>query len=137
VPYDASGLLQTIEDHALARVAAAGDLMVEKKQATAPIGQTGELHDSIAVTGTSGGGGTASVTIACPVEYASYTDEGTEPHDIFGNPLLVFTGRDGTLVFTHHVDWVPDGGVEQNRGWWSTTMETDWTDALTEAGGAF
>ena len=56
-------------------------------------------------------------TIRYPGEYASYTDEGTPPHPIVGNPLLAFVWH-GQLVIVHSVN---HPGTKGTR-WWSTTM---------------
>jgi hypothetical protein len=37
-------------------------------------------------------------------DYASYVEGGTRPHQIHGNPMLVFKGRDGTWVRTTMVN---------------------------------
>lgn len=68
------------------------------------------------------------------VEDRGFTDEGPEPHTIYGNPLLVFDWPEAGLfpaVFTK-VNWVPGPGVELNRGWWSERTITDdnWLSAL-------
>lgn len=45
-------------------------------------------------------------------DYASYVDGGTQPHEIHGNPLLTFKGRDGNWVsvaMVNHPGTKPDG----------------------------
>lgn len=44
--------------------------------------------------------------------YASFVDGGTAPHEIHGNPLLTFKGRDGrwvSVAMVHHPGTKPDG----------------------------
>lgn len=66
------------------------------------------------------------VEIAYLSEHASFTDEGTGPHRIEGNPLLAFH-IDGELVIVHFVDHPGTTGTH----WWSDTMaEESWQNAL-------
>ncbi len=67
--------------------------------------------------------------IAYTAEHASYTDEGTSPHKIEGNPLLAFDW-DGDFVIVHSVN---HPGTQGTR-WFSDTMtDSTWGDALEEA----
>lgn len=68
-------------------------------------------------------------TIRYPKDYASYTDEGTPPHPIVGNPLLAFH-VDGDLVIVHSVN---HPGTPRT-GWWSDLMtDQEYRDALVRA----
>lgn len=70
-----------------------------------------------------------SVEIAYLADHASYTDEGTDPHRIEGNPLLAFE-VDGELVIVRFVD---HPGTDGTR-WWSDTMtDENWQNALDNA----
>lgn len=65
-----------------------------------------------------------------PVEYASFTDEGTQPHVIEGNPLLAFETGDGELVIVRSV-FHP--GTERT-GWYSDLMtDENYQQALDDA----
>lgn len=67
--------------------------------------------------------------IAYTAEHASYTDEGTSPHEIRGNPLLAFEWQ-GQLVIVHSVQ---HPGTEGTR-WWSDVMTDErWSEALQNA----
>ncbi len=51
--------------------------------------------------------------------YASYVNDGTEPHEIHGNPFLVFKGRNGQWVYArkvNHPGTKPDGFM--SRAYW-------------------
>lgn len=58
--------------------------------------------------------------IAYRAYHASFTDEGTEPHPIIGNPLLAFRWH-GQLVIVHSVNHPGTTGTH----WWSETMTVD------------
>ena len=61
--------------------------------------------------------------------YASFTDEGTEPHEIRGNPLLAFVW-DGQLVIVHSVQHPGTTGTQ----WWSDRVDDrGWDEALNSA----
>lgn len=68
--------------------------------------------------------------IRYPVEYASWLDEGTDPHPIEGNPLLAFFWEAiGEFVIVPHVD---HPGTEATE-WWSSVMsEENYADVLNE-----
>jgi hypothetical protein len=71
------------------------------------------------------------------VDDRGFTDEGPEPHTIYGNPLLAFDWPAAGLfpAILAKVEWVPGPGVEMNRGWWSERTVTDdnWVAALERA----
>jgi hypothetical protein len=68
-------------------------------------------------------------TIRYAAEHASYTDEGTPPHPIVGNPLLAFR-IDGELVIVHSVQ---HPGTPRT-GWFSDTVtEQAFAEALDRA----
>jgi hypothetical protein len=48
--------------------------------------------------------GGASGWFGAFTDYASFVEGGTRPHQIHGNPMLVFKGRDGTWVRTTMVN---------------------------------
>lgn len=66
------------------------------------------------------------VEIAYLAEHASYTDEGTDPHRIHGNPLLAFD-IGGETVIVHYVD---HPGTDGTRWWTDTMTDASWQDAL-------
>jgi hypothetical protein len=67
--------------------------------------------------------------VVSPAEYSSYVDEGTEPHEIHGNPLLVFywpkTGRTMFLPRVQHPG-------TSRTGWWTDTLAR-WPDFVAAA----
>ena len=58
-----------------------------------------------------------TATIAYTAEHASYTDEGTVPHEIRGNPLLAFEWE-GQLVIVHSVQHPGTAGTH----WWADVV---------------
>lgn len=61
--------------------------------------------------------------------HASYSDEGTEPHDIQGNPLLAFQWQ-GSLVIVHSVH---HPGTPRT-GWFTDNVTDDaWTQQVSDA----
>lgn len=67
--------------------------------------------------------------ITYPAEYASFTDEGSEPHEIHGNPLLAFEWE-GQLVIVRSVHHPGTRGTR----WWSDLMtDEQWATSLEAA----
>lgn len=134
---DMSGLLDSIETRASEVFDAASAAIVAKKIADCPIGETGDMAQSIDATPASGGAGNLTCDLHVDVDYASYTDEGTEAHDIPGNPWIAFEGADGTVIrntdLSGPIRWVPGAGVAANIGWFSRTLQDDWTEAVSDA----
>lgn len=110
------------------------DRFIETKKGLAPIGETGDLHDSIEARGVDDTGDGYTAEVVVDVEYASYTDEGTEAHDIHGNPFLAFQ-IDGEDIVVPLVHWVPGPGVAANKGWWSNSIDDQWSAAIETAAG--
>lgn len=79
---------------------------------------SGLTRDSGSVNYVGGGPDFGSWTIEFPTPQALFTDEGTDPHVIEGNPWLVFTGRDGTKVFIRSPRVVNHPGTPAT-GWFS------------------
>lgn len=73
--------------------------------------------------------GGLSAEIAYEADHASYTDEGTPPHKIEGNPLLAFHWN-GQLVIVHSVN---HPGTAGTRWWTNTFSDSIWGQALQEA----
>jgi len=93
--------------------------------------KTGALLASQQVD-TGGGGFEWSGSLAFTEDYASYTDTGSDPHRIEGNPLLAFE-MDGDLVIVHSVNhpgspgtrWFEDGASDEM---WAQAVEANLGD---------
>ncbi len=78
----------------------------------------------------SGGGGGFVWTgfLAFTADYASYTDEGSSPHEITGNPLLAFE-MGGQTVVVHSVQHPGTAGT----GWFEDAVTDDeWASRIEE-----
>lgn len=75
------------------------------------------------------GGRRLSTTIEYQAPQAAFTDEGTRPHRIQGNPLLVFYWpRAGRTVFLRHAN---HPGSTKHKGWFSDATDAGhWDRAL-------
>lgn len=126
---DVSGLLDQIETYALEiGHVCASELEAIVKDA-APVGETGQLRDAITAEVTGAGGGSVSILVDSPAEASSWTDEGTDPHRIEGNPLLAFdwpAGPTGGLWIGHGVNH--PGNPAQN--WFGDPMPDYFQTAL-------
>lgn len=112
-------------------VEAAGDLADQVREA-APVGETGNLRDSVeAVIGSTGTINTGAIEVG--VEYASMVDEGTSAHEIEGNPLLAFEVG-GEQVIVHRV---AHPGTTANPFFTNTATDANWLAALESAAEAF
>jgi hypothetical protein len=80
-----------------------GRLVVQRARSLVPV-KTGALRNSISMQ-TGSVGGEVSVSISASARHAMWVHEGTAPHSIHGNPLLVFYWpRVGRTVFFRHVN---------------------------------
>lgn len=125
---DTSGLEAGVREWA-ARVAEAAlvDFSVVLQEA-APLGE-GTLRGSLELDGPHDTGGEQVGSVAFPVDHASYTDEGTDPHEIVGNPLLAFEWN-GATVIVHSVQHPGTRGT----GWWTDNATDDgWAAACERA----
>lgn len=120
---DISGLLDSIETYAQDVGQVTRDELERIVKDAAPV-VSGEMRDAISVE-VSGGSGSISLTVESPTEQSSYTDDGTQPHDIVGNPLLAFE-MNGALVIVHSVHH--PGTTAQK--WFEEPMEGYFQDAL-------
>lgn len=121
---DVSELMSAIEDYAQEVGAVASDELERIVKDAAPVGETGELRDEITVS-SSGGGGIVSILVDSPADASSYTDEGTPPHRIEGNPLLAFE-MGGATVIVHSVNH--PGTAAQH--WFQDPMSDYYQNAL-------
>ncbi len=76
-------------------------------------------------------GGEWRSSLAYTAAYASFTDEGSDPHTIEGNPLLAFNWpKVGKVMILHSVQ---HPGTQGTR-WWSNSVNPDhWAEILQEA----
>lgn len=104
---DTTDLRRSIADRVMEIASDALEQTYRDTVDAAPVGKTGALVELIDVDvprATSEFAVTAR--IFCAAEYAGYTDAGTAPHEIPGNPLLAFFWEDGPngpgdYVFAH------------------------------------
>lgn len=94
----------------------------------------GMLRDSketLEVSRVDAGGGEWRDQLAYTAEYASYTDTGSDPHQIDGNPLLAFNWpKVGKFMILHSVQHPGTAGTR----WWSDHVtEDNWGVMVGEA----
>lgn len=99
--------------------------MVERDLAAAAPSDTGELSESGQVT-VAGTGSGAVATVTFTAGHASFQDDGTGPHDIFGSPWLAFDSGGEKVILRADRTPVHHPGSTKNRGWF--------TDGVVEAG---
>ena len=106
-------------------------VMADELDSQVPV-KTGELRSSQQVKASLSRGQVLSSTIEYPSDVASFLEDGTRPHLITGNPLLVFFWpRVGRVVFFRHVN---HPGSTKRKGWFSKIMRRPvWTRALKSA----
>lgn len=95
---------------------------------------SGQLRDSkveLPISTVDESGGEWRSSLAYTAEYASFTDEGSDPHTIEGNPLLAFNWPAvGKFMIVHSVQHPGSSGTR----WWSDKMTPDnWAQMLQEA----
>lgn len=120
-----TGLLTAVRAWSEDVVELAARKMGELLDEVVPI-DTGELRDSQVIEQT----GDNEWQVVYEAEHATFTDEGTAPHTIEGNPLLAFEWE-GELVIVHSVEHPGTTGT-----FWFTDTFTDenWSRCLEEAG---
>lgn len=124
-------LERQIRDRAFELVSAASEVVLQETRAAAPV-DTGRLRDSIELGPVVMAGDKVSVTIGSPLDYALFTDVGTRPHEITGNPLLAFEwpAAGPGVFFFHSVQHPGTTGTD----WFGTNdlsvMGNRWSDAL-------
>lgn len=129
---DASDLRASIEQWAQDVHRQAVEEMLAELDVKVPRGPHGDtdrgepaLADSVEVLEI----GSMTTQVAYTAEHATFTDEGTAPHEIRGNPLLAFEWE-GQLVIVHSVQHPGTTGTR----WWSDTMTDErWAEALQHA----
>lgn len=126
-----SGLTTLVEQWAIAIVEDAAQNLADT---LVPPVDTGRLADSKKVESS----GPLSAVIAFDAEtdagegYGSFSDQGTPPHLIVGNPLLAFEWH-GQLVIVHSVQHPGNVGT----GWFSDNVTDDtWAAQLEAAAGS-
>ena len=114
VTVDASDLRRGLDDWTIEVHDRAAENLIDRVYERIPIA-TGRLRGSGQRTL-----GTRTASIEFTAEHASFTDEGTDDHEVTGNPLLAFFWQ-GALVIVHSV--FVSGVTEQ--GWFSDVMTDD------------
>lgn len=133
---DTTDLVRAISDRVQTMHEQAMRLTLAETIDAAPI-RTGLLRANTDVTGTAMIGDFVALgTIFSLVPYAGFTDAGTEPHPIVGNPLLYFywekLGRSVALPYVNHpgtagTQWF-NSGVDDGE-----PMSSRWEAACTAA----
>lgn len=126
---DTATLIRDVELWSLEVFAEAIEILLDQLDDAVPVGpdrdRTGPaLRDTLEVRV-----GVNTATISYLAEHASFTDEGTDPHRIEGNPLLAFE-IDGTTVIVHFVD---HPGTEGTHWWTDIMSDANWADVLDTA----
>lgn len=126
---DVGPLLAAVRAWAEDVVDEATQTLVRDVEAAAPVGEGDHdgprLRDSVRpeVQGLRG-------EVIVDAEHGVYLEEGTDPHEITGNPLLAFE-MDGELVIVHSVQ---HPGSRVHVGWFTNVAEEDgWQRALDDA----
>lgn len=129
---DVAALKESIRDWARQVHSEAVTDLQQQLDAKVPIGPPREgggekLRDNQQVT-VQDRGDSFTATIRYTVPQAEFTDKGTNPHPIDGNPTLVFFWpKAGRVVHLRHVDHPGNEGT----GWFTDTVtEQGWLDAL-------
>jgi len=134
VAVDASGLRDAVERWAEEVHRRAVDDLLDEVDAAVPRGSGDRagggqrLADTREVRDASSGS-RAVASVAYTAEHASFTDEGTDPHPILGDPLLAFEWN-GRLVIVRSVRHPGTEGT----AWWSSRVDDQgWERALSGA----
>lgn len=126
---DVEGLKAEILQRGFDAMAVALSAIRDQKRDDAPV-REGYLRNSIEMEGPYDQGNAVTGAVFTDTEYASYLDQGTDPHYIVGNPLLHFywdkVGKNMTLPFV----WHP--GSQIHVGWWGD-LEPQFIDELQSA----
>jgi hypothetical protein len=101
--------------------------MAARLQAVAPV-DSGATREAITVTNVVYGPPIWSATILIDTPQADWTNDGTGPHVIEGNPLLHFEW--GGVSIT--VRSVQHPGSTKHAGWITNTVETEWPQIVDE-----
>jgi hypothetical protein len=103
--------------------------MVGMLRQAAPKGETGQLADSIDASPTSGPPGISSEVVATS-ERASWTNDGTQPHEIRPVRAKVLSFEvGGTQVFARYVHHPGNAGTH----WWDDTLRDRWPGVVAAA----
>ena len=87
---DLVGLRARVTEYASDLAVLATDACLLQVERDTNVGETGVLRNSYQVEGPKVAGPQVTMRISNPTPYASFVDKGTRPHEIRGNPLLVF-----------------------------------------------
>lgn len=107
MPVDVSDLVATIEEIGAEAFVEAQQSLGDEAREAAPV-DTGELRDSLELV-VNGSGTVIFGSIAFTAPQAGWTNDGTQPHGIDGNPVLVFE-IGGVTIFASHVDHPGNAG---------------------------
>jgi hypothetical protein len=128
VAVDSSALREDLRRRAEDAFQAATEEMVVFARAETPV-DTGDTREAAHIEPGASSAPLLSATLVVDTPQARYTDEGTGPHVIEGNPLLVFEWGGRTVFFRS----VNHPGSTKHVGWFSERVVGKWGDAI--AGG--
>lgn len=134
VTMDASGLREKLIDRMNVVADDAVESMFLDMARDAPR-DTGNMTNSLDVVNTDNGeGGRVGRRVSCPVEYASWQDEGTGVYGPAGTPITPKSAK--VLVFywakTGKVMYLPSVQGSPATKWWTSKIER-WVDYVREA----
>ena len=112
-------LTARITQHAQDVVEAAQQQILDDLDEIVPV-NTGALRDSRIVREDTGPTN-AGFEVNYPLDYAEFTDTGTNPHEIRGNPLLAFDFGGSRVI----VRSVQHPGTPATL-WWTNIMNQEW-----------
>lgn len=132
---DTSGLEDQLRQLARDTIDRAADEFVDRLKHRCPVSDDGDDHmvDTIERGPVEETGTVFSSHIQVPKEHASFTNEGTDPHQIFGRPWLAWDGPDGRVILNASQTPVNHPGTTGTH-WWDDTVD-EWPEIIAEAAG--
>ncbi len=123
---DVSGLLVELENLGLDVFIDAQQILGDEAREAAPV-DTGALRDSLELA-VGGGGVVITGSIAFTADQAGFTNDGTQPHEITGDPLVFEIG--GQTIFVTRVD---HPGTQATHWFDNAVSDETWARAVQEA----
>lgn len=127
-----TGLEDDIQELAVQVLTDAAETLLDALKDSAPVG-TGELRES--AYGPIINEADLSAVIGFDAPQSDWTDQGTAPHPIDGNPLLRFFWSDGPHGADNYVFERVNHPGQTGTGWFSNEVD-DWEIYVTDAAAA-